>query len=105
MAGRIESYVHTDSVVANKGGCLVEVVCQTDFAAKTDAFVAFAKKVAKLVFGYGACGWQEMVEHCPDLEAERCRLEQDLKEQIQVRRVVALRLGEEGSQRCGPNAE
>jgi hypothetical protein len=39
MPGRIEAYIHSDSVTPNKGGCLVEVQCQTDFAARTDAFI------------------------------------------------------------------
>jgi translation elongation factor EF-Ts len=92
MAGRIEAYIHSDSVTPNKGGCLVEVQCQTDFAARTDAFIAFAGKVARLMFGYGANHWQELAEHCPDLEGERCQLESALKERVQVSRVVALRL-------------
>ena len=57
MAGRIEAYIHSDSVTPNKGGCLVEVQCQTDFAARTDVFIAFAGKVARLMFGYGANQW------------------------------------------------
>jgi len=92
MAGRIEAYIHSDRVTPNKGGCLIEVQCQTDFAARTDAFIAFARIVAKLMFGYGANQWQELAEHCPDLESERCQLESALKERVQVSRVVALRL-------------
>ena len=98
MAGRIEAYIHSDSVVPNKGGCLVEVRCQTDFAARTDAFIAFARKVAKLMFGYGANHWQELTEQCPALESERCQLELDLKERVQVSRVVALRLDNDREQ-------
>jgi translation elongation factor EF-Ts len=92
MAGRIEAYIHSDSVVPNKGGCLVEVQCQTDFAAKTDLFIAFARKVARLMFGYGTSQWPALVEHCPELEDERCQLQKELKERVQVNRVVALRL-------------
>ena len=94
MAGRIEAYIHLDSVTPNKGGCLVEVQCQTDFAARarTDIFIAFARRVARLMFGFGASQWSELVEHCPELENERCQLESGLKERVQVNRVVALRL-------------
>ncbi len=92
MAGRIEAYIHSDSVTPNKGGCLVEVQCQTDFAARTDAFIAFARKVARLMFGYEANQWPKLVEHYPELENERCQLEKELKERVQVNRVVALRL-------------
>jgi translation elongation factor EF-Ts len=93
MAGRIEAYIHSDSIVPNKGGCLIELQCQTDFAARTDAFIGFARKVAKLMFGYGAKGWQELIEECPVLEDERRQLELDLKERVQVSQVAILRLG------------
>jgi hypothetical protein len=92
MAGRIEAYIHSDSVVSNKGGCLVEAQCQTDFAARTDIFIAFARKLARSMFGFSASQWSELVEHCPELEAERCQLEKELKERVQANWVVALRL-------------
>ncbi|MHB8903300.1 MAG: hypothetical protein ACYC6Y_31445 [Thermoguttaceae bacterium] len=92
MAGRIEAYIHSDSVVSNKGACLVEVRCQTDFAARTEPFVAFARKAAKLMFGYGATCWKDLVEQCPALDDERRRLEAELKERVLVGRVAALRL-------------
>ena len=94
MAGRIESYIHSDNVVPNKGGCLVEVRCQTDFASKTDEFTAFAREVAKLMYAYGARNWTELVEHRPDLETNRGELEQQLKEAIRIGTVVTLRLAE-----------
>ena len=97
MAGRIESYIHSDSVVPNKGGCLVEVRCQTDFASKTDEFIAFAKEVAKLSYAYGAQNWEELVEHRPDLETNRRELEQQLKEEIRIGTVVTLRLSEDAT--------
>jgi elongation factor Ts len=40
--GVVESYIHSGS----KLGVLVEVGCETDFVAKTDAFVAFARDIA-----------------------------------------------------------
>lgn len=40
--GVIDSYIHSGS----KLGVLVEVGCETDFVAKTDAFIAFARDVA-----------------------------------------------------------
>ena len=95
MAGRIESYIHSDNVVPNKGGCLVEVRCQTDFASKTDEFIAFAREVAKVMYAYGAENWEDLVEHRPDFETNRCELEQQLKEEIRIGPVVTLRLGED----------
>ena len=40
--GVIENYIHSNG----KLGALVEVGCETDFVAKTDAFLTFAKDVA-----------------------------------------------------------
>jgi len=40
--GVVESYIHAGS----KLGVLVEVGCETDFVAKTDDFIAFAKDIA-----------------------------------------------------------
>lgn len=40
--GVVESYIHAGS----KLGVLVEVGCETDFVAKTDAFTAFARDIA-----------------------------------------------------------
>ena len=40
--GVVESYIH----MGGKIGVLVEVNCETDFVAKTDAFLAFVKDVA-----------------------------------------------------------
>ena len=40
--GRIESYVH----LGNKIGVLVEINCETDFVAKNEKFIQFAKDIA-----------------------------------------------------------
>lgn len=40
--GTIETYIHS----GNKLGVMVELGCETDFVAKTDAFTAFAKDLA-----------------------------------------------------------
>ena len=40
--GRIHSYIHSNG----KLGALVEVSCETDFVARTDAFVAFCNDLA-----------------------------------------------------------
>ena len=40
--GRIEAYVHT----GNKIGVLVEINCETDFVARNEEFIRFAKDVA-----------------------------------------------------------
>lgn len=40
--GRLEAYIHP----GNKLGVIVEVCCETDFVAKSDAFCAFTKDLA-----------------------------------------------------------
>jgi elongation factor Ts len=40
--GTVQSYIHSNAKV----GCLVEVNCETDFVARNDDFVAFAKDIA-----------------------------------------------------------
>lgn len=103
MPGRIETYVHSDSSTQNKGGAIVEVTCQTDFAAKTPEFAAFAKKVARMA--YAASGayaqeskdlaqvsWKDIVNLFPDLESEREALAKEIKEQIGLRQALILAL-------------
>jgi elongation factor Ts len=40
--GTVQSYIHSNAKV----GCLVEVNCETDFVARNDDFVAFARDIA-----------------------------------------------------------
>lgn len=102
--GRIESYIHSDKSTPNKGGVLVKVTSQTDFAAKTDEFIAFAQKVAKMAYAFGALApddagltWDELVHNAgranmgEALEQERADLSALLKETISVEAIVILR--------------
>ncbi len=90
MAGRIESYLHSDKSVPNKGGSLVRVVCTTDFAARTDLFIEFAKSVAKLAFAASASTWEDVIEAFPDLEDRRKAVSAEIKEQIAVDQIVLM---------------
>jgi len=91
-AGRIETYVHSDSVTANKGGCMVRVRCDTDFAARTKEFIQFAKEVAQFAYGAGAERWEDVIETraFPELEDERQKLQEFLKEHVTVEEIVIL---------------
>jgi elongation factor Ts len=51
--GVVESYIHA----GGKIGVLVEVDCETDFVARTDAFKAFAREVALHVAASGDVRW------------------------------------------------
>lgn len=101
-AGRIESYIHSDNITPNKGGVLVRVTCQTDFAARTNEFIAFSKKVAVLAYAFGAGAqgtaetytWGELRGEAgpagDSVELERQALEARLKETITVEEIVVL---------------
>jgi translation elongation factor EF-Ts len=90
MAGRIESYIHSDKSVPNKAGALIRVACQTDFAARTDEFIAFSAKAAKLAFASGAETWDDIVAMFPDIETERDELQKVIKEKITVDQIALL---------------
>ncbi len=51
--GVVESYIHA----GGKIGVLVEVDCETDFVARTDAFRAFAREIALHVAAAGEVRW------------------------------------------------
>ncbi|AFU88117.1 putative elongation factor EF-Ts domain protein [Caulobacter phage CcrColossus] len=95
--GRIASYIHSDKITPNKGAAVIKVTCQTDFAAKTDEFIAFADKAAKfsfasLVVANEVSDWSQVIESFPDLEEEREALSKKLKEVVTVEEIVILTL-------------
>ena len=63
--GTIQSYIHANGKV----GVLVEVDCNTDFVARNDEFVAFARDVAMHVAGSPATRYVSE-EEIPDAERE-----------------------------------
>ena len=105
-AGRIETYIHSDNITPNKGGVLVKVSCQTDFAAKTDEFISFAKRIAKLAYAFGqglewdeSTSWGELVkavgytgEQGQTLETDRVGLSKLLRETVTIEEIVILTL-------------
>lgn len=92
MAGRIEVYVHSDTVTENKGGCIVKVTCETDFGARTDKFKAFAKKCAQYCYGAGSEDWAKVTDSrtFPELELLRKDLEKELGEKVTVQDITLL---------------
>lgn len=92
MNGRIEAYIHSDTITNNKGGAIVKVTSDTDFAANTPEFVAFTRLVAKRAFGATAIIWQDVVNMFPEMETERSNLASILKETITVEDITVLRL-------------
>lgn len=95
MAGRIEAYVHSDTMTQNKGACIVEVNCQTDFAARTPEFIEFSKLVARLAYGYGAQDWSELVSLHPEIAEKKTAVEESLGEKVHFRRMDKMDLTSE----------
>lgn len=92
MVGRIETYTHSDKLTPNKGGAIVRVTTDTDFATKEERFVDFCKLAAKHAYAAQAESWADVVLVFPDTEAERISVEKLLKEKIVVDKISILML-------------
>jgi len=116
--GRVEAYVH----LGNKIGVLVEINCETDFVARSEEFIQFAKDIAMQVAAMDAAYIRkedvpkEVLAQVQDKELfikEKCLLEQPFikdtsvtigdylanllakfSENISVRRFVRYQLGQ-----------
>ncbi|HIE85494.1 MAG TPA: elongation factor Ts [Pseudomonadales bacterium] len=80
-AGRIASDGLLSIKVDGGTGVIVEVNCETDFAARDDNFVAFVKTVTEKVFESGETNIEAL-----GLETERENLVQKIGENISIRR-------------------
>ena len=87
---RVEAYLHSDSVSANKGGALIRVATQTDFASRTPAFQDFAKRCARLCYAAQAQTWDDVITLFPDIEEERLALQASLRETVQVDHITVV---------------
>ncbi|MBV8031729.1 MAG: elongation factor Ts [Betaproteobacteria bacterium] len=88
--GVIGAWVSADA----KNGALVELNCETDFVAKNDDFLAFAKALAELVATRDPKDVQELASlQLPEgsVEAKRQSLVQKIGENISIRRFRHLR--------------
>ncbi len=80
-AGRIASDGLLSSKVDGGTGVLVEVNCETDFAARDESFIAFVKMVTDKVFESGESDIEAL-----GLETDRENLVQKIGENIAIRR-------------------
>jgi elongation factor Ts len=87
-AGRIAADGLIACRVDGSKGVMVEVNCETDFAARDENFVAFVKTVTDKAFDSGATDVAAL-----DLEAEREALVQKIGENISIRRVESFSEG------------
>lgn len=86
--GVIGAYISTD----RKNGALVEINCETDFVAKNDDFVNFAKSLAQLIAAKNVTETEALstmtLPHGETVEASRQALVMKLGENISIRRSV-----------------
>ncbi|MEE2915275.1 MAG: translation elongation factor Ts [Pseudomonadota bacterium] len=87
-AGRIAADGLVGVSVSGSRSVLVEVNCETDFAARDDNFVAFVNHVVSLIADSGNGDIQALLDG--GLEAEREALVQKIGENVSVRRAVVL---------------
>ena len=92
MVGRIETYIHSDNITPNKGGVLIYVKCDTDFAARTPEFIEFSKLATKRAFASGAEDWNDVADLFPDVEDARIELEKKLRETVTVEDIRILNI-------------
>ena len=90
MPGRIEIYLHSDMTTPNKGGAMVRVLSETDFATRTGDFVTFTKLVALSAYAAQTTIWREIIAAFPDLEEKKNLLEHILKEKVEVKEIMIL---------------
>jgi len=83
--GVIGAYLSADA----KLGALVELNCETDFVARNEAFLAFAKTLAELAANRSAADAAALAA-LPGVEAQRQGLVQKIGENISIRRLARL---------------
>lgn len=92
MTGRIEYYIHSDSTTRNKGGALICVSSQSDFAARTNDFVTFCAMAAKFAYAADAATWDDVARLYPEAETARLDLETRLHEAVLIEKIVILHI-------------
>jgi translation elongation factor EF-Ts len=91
-SGRIECYLHSDAITPNKGGAMVKVVCDTDFAARTSEFFLFTRLVAQFAYAASATCWEDVARLFPEMGDHLDRIRKTLSEHVEVTEVVVLKI-------------
>ncbi|MBK6681398.1 MAG: elongation factor Ts [Ignavibacteriales bacterium] len=73
-----------------KFGVLVEVNCETDFVAKSEAFVEFSKKVTDLAFEKKVKSSQELIDTTPEIGNMLNDLTAKIGEKLEISRISSL---------------
>jgi elongation factor Ts len=99
-----EGTVQSASVAGGTRGALVEVDCNTDFVARNDDFVAFAKELAAVIAADGEAGTVDVEALLQDefragqtVEAARADLSGTMGENVVIRRAERFVVPGEGS--------
>jgi len=91
MVGRVECYIHSDNSSENKGGAIIKLSCDTDFAARTDEFIKFTKELAKLAYGAGKEDFISICEIFPQIKTWFVALKAELHENIEVLEIKVMK--------------
>jgi translation elongation factor EF-Ts len=91
-SGRIECYMHSDAITPNKGGAMVRVICDTDFAARTTEFYLFARQVAKFAYASSATCWFDICAAYPEMVTKLAELRVLLGEDVAVTQIVVMKI-------------
>jgi len=98
-AGKAASRVAAEGVIGAHlsadalSGALVELNCETDFVAKNDDFLAFARTLAELAAAKQPADAAALAA-LPGIEAQRQALVQKIGENISIRRIAPIRVKE-----------
>jgi len=90
--GRIECYIHSDSITENKGACVVKIQTKTDFATKGDNFIKFCRECPKYAYAAQSEIWADIIEMFPFLEDKRVALTKELKEDVLITEIKLFQL-------------
>lgn len=93
MNGTVVSYMHHDK----RGGALVEILTDTDFAANSEEVAAFGKWVAMMAYGFNFPSWEYLLHEEKKMNIGAAvkldELRKEVKEQVKVGRFTILKIG------------
>lgn len=84
-AGRVGMYLHQNGL---KGGALVKVTTQTDFAARTDEVAEFCSFLAQRSYGAQSTSTGDLFEMFPEVEAALVELQSKIGEKVVIETIL-----------------
>jgi translation elongation factor EF-Ts len=94
MNGTIVSYMHHD----RRGGAMVEILTETDFAANSEIVHNFGKWLAMIVYGFNFSSWEYLLHEEKKkmnlgAAVKLDELRKEVKEEVKVGRFTILKIG------------